>query len=155
MQELSASVARARKLPGADYRDVLRALKKEQLVGEAILPHYKARLAQIEDIIRKERLVTLPERPARIRLGTAAESAELPAPHMRPPRLIGNQGEEGSSCCRSASAPAPRTSCGRSTTSPTPRRRGRSPPTRRAPDTSSSSRRSSSAASRSPGRSSR
>ncbi|WP_437902092.1 DUF885 domain-containing protein [Sorangium sp. So ce327] len=95
MQELSSSVARTRKLPGADYRDVLRALKKEQLVGEAILPHYKARLAQIEDIIRKERLVTLPERPARIRLGTAAESAETPAPHMRPPRLLGNQGEVG------------------------------------------------------------
>ncbi|WP_437963417.1 DUF885 domain-containing protein [Sorangium sp. So ce260] len=95
MQKLSASVAAARKLPGADYRDVIRALKKEQLVGEAILPHYKERLAQIEAIIRRERLVTLPDRPARIRLGTAAESAESPAPHMLPPRLLGNQGEEG------------------------------------------------------------
>ncbi|WP_437949164.1 DUF885 domain-containing protein [Sorangium sp. So ce296] len=95
MQKLSVSVAAARKLPSADYRDVIRALKQEQLVGEAILPHYKERLAQIEAIIRKERLVTLPERPARIRLGTAAESAETPAPHMRPPRLLDNQGEQG------------------------------------------------------------
>ncbi|WP_437923002.1 DUF885 domain-containing protein [Sorangium sp. So ce291] len=95
MQKLAVSVARARKLPSADHRDVIRALKKEQLVGEAILPHYKERLAQIEQIIKKERLVSLPERPARIRLGTAAESAESPAPHMRPPRLLGNQGEEG------------------------------------------------------------
>ncbi|WP_437283915.1 DUF885 domain-containing protein [Sorangium sp. So ce406] len=95
MQKLSVPIARARKLPSADYREVIRALKKEQLVGEAILPHYKERLAQIEQIIRKERLVTLPERPARIRLGTAAESAEVPAPHMRPPRLLDNQGEAG------------------------------------------------------------
>ncbi|AUX23810.1 hypothetical protein SOCEGT47_043400 [Sorangium cellulosum] len=95
MQELAASVARARGLSSSDYRDVIRALKKEQLVGEAILPHYKERLAQIEAIIRRERLVTLPERPARIRLGTAAESAETPAPHMRPPRLLDNRGEEG------------------------------------------------------------
>ncbi|WP_437595421.1 DUF885 domain-containing protein [Sorangium sp. So ce590] len=95
MQKLAVSIAAARKLPSADYRDVIRALKKEQLVGEAILPHYKERLAQIEAIIRRERLVTLPDRPARIRLGTAAESAESPAPHMRPPRLLDNQGEEG------------------------------------------------------------
>ncbi|WP_437987981.1 DUF885 family protein [Sorangium sp. So ce117] len=37
----------------------------------------------------------MPERPARIRLGTAAESAEMPAPRMRPPRLLDNQGEAG------------------------------------------------------------
>lgn len=95
MQKLALPIARARKLPSADHREVLRALKKEQLVGDAILPHYKERLAQIEEIIRRERLVTLPERPARIRLGTAAESAETPAPHMRPPRLLDNQGEAG------------------------------------------------------------
>ncbi|MGK4004002.1 DUF885 domain-containing protein [Sorangium sp. So ce1036] len=94
-QELAAAVARARGLSSSDYRDVIRALKEEQLVGEAILPHYKERLAQIEAILRRERLVTLPERPARIRLGTAAESAETPAPHMRPPRLLDNRGEEG------------------------------------------------------------
>ncbi|WP_437668772.1 DUF885 domain-containing protein [Sorangium sp. So ce131] len=95
MQKLALRVAKARNLPSSDYRDVIRALKQEQLVGEAILPHYRERLAQIEAIIAKERLVTLPERPARIRLGTAAESAESPAPHMRPPRLLDNQGEEG------------------------------------------------------------
>ncbi|WP_437475797.1 DUF885 domain-containing protein [Sorangium sp. So ce1014] len=95
MQKLAVSIAAARKLPSADHRDVIRALKKEQLVGEAILPHYKERLAQIEAILRRERLVTLPDRPARIRLGTAAESAEAPAPHMRPPRLLDNHGEQG------------------------------------------------------------
>jgi len=95
MQGIAAKVAKARGLPGADYRDVLRELKKEQLVGDAILPHYRQRLAEIEDILRRERLVTLPARPARIRLGTPAENAQQPAPHMVPPRLIGNTGEQG------------------------------------------------------------
>jgi uncharacterized protein (DUF885 family) len=95
MQKVAAEVARARGLPSADYRDVMRELKKEQLVGDAILPHYRQRLADIEAIIRREHLVTLPTRPARIRLATAAESAQQPAPHMDPPRLVGNTGEQG------------------------------------------------------------
>jgi uncharacterized protein (DUF885 family) len=95
MQRVAAVVARARGLPSADYRDVLRELKKEQLVGDAIVAHYRERLAEIESILRHNRLVTLPSRPARIRLGTAAESAQQPAPHMVPPRLLGNRGEQG------------------------------------------------------------
>jgi hypothetical protein len=95
MQRVAATVAAARGLPSADYRDVLHELKKEQLVGDAILPHYRQRLADIEAIIRREHLVTLPSRPARIRLATAAESAQQPAPHMDPPRLVGNHGEQG------------------------------------------------------------
>jgi uncharacterized protein (DUF885 family) len=95
MAKVAAVVANERHLPSADYRDVLRALKKEQIVGEAILPHYQQRLADIEAILRREHLVTLPARPARIRLGTAAESAQQPAPHMNAPRLIDNTGEQG------------------------------------------------------------
>jgi hypothetical protein len=95
MQKIATTIAAARKLPSADYRDVIRELKKQQIVGEAILPHYKERLAEIETIIRREHLVTLPNRPARIRLGTAAESAQQPAPHMQPARLLGNTGEQG------------------------------------------------------------
>jgi len=56
---------------------------------------YHERLAQIEEIIRREHLVTLPQRPAIIRLASAAETAQQPAPHMVPPRLIGNTGERG------------------------------------------------------------
>jgi uncharacterized protein (DUF885 family) len=37
----------------------------------------------------------LPTRPARIRLASAAETAASPAPNMRPPRLVGNTGEQG------------------------------------------------------------
>jgi Bacterial protein of unknown function (DUF885) len=64
-------------------------------VGEAILPHYQKRIGDIEQIIRREQLVTLPERKMRIRLATEAESANTPAPNMRIPRLIGNTGEMG------------------------------------------------------------
>ncbi len=95
MQQLAAVVAKERGWKDADYRAVIRELKKDQLVGEAILPHYQARLGELETIIRREKLVTLPTRPARIRVATEAESAQVPAPHMRPPRLIGNTGEQG------------------------------------------------------------
>jgi len=95
MATVAVTVAKARGLAVTDYRDVIRELKKDQLVGDAILPHYKARLAEIEAIIKREHLVTLPTRPARIRLATAAETAASPAPNMRPPRMLGNTGEQG------------------------------------------------------------
>ena len=95
MAEIAKRVSAARKLPSTDYRDVIRALKKEQFSGEDILPHYRQRLGDVEAVIRREHLVTLPDRPARIRLGTAAENAQQPAPHMLPPRLLNNQGEVG------------------------------------------------------------
>jgi Bacterial protein of unknown function (DUF885) len=93
MDRLAPAVAKARGLSVTGYRDVMRALKKEQLVGDAILAHYRKRLAEIEQIINREKLVTLPAREARIRIATEAEAAATPAPNMRPPRLIGNTGE--------------------------------------------------------------
>ncbi len=95
MQKVAAQVAKEKGLPSADYRDVIRALKKDQLVGDAILPQYRQRLADIEEIIEREHLLTLPRARARIRLGTPAENAQQPAPHMVPPRLLGNTGEQG------------------------------------------------------------
>jgi hypothetical protein len=94
MQKVAAVVARERRLPRSDYVDVIRTLKKEQVVGDAILPLYTQRLADIEAIIRKEHLITLPQRAARIRLATPAESAQSPAPYLNPPRLLGNTGEQ-------------------------------------------------------------
>jgi hypothetical protein len=95
MQKLAGTIALKRQLPSSDYRTVIRALKKEQLHGDEIMPHYQKRLAEIEEIIRREHLVTLPDRPAIIRLASAAETAAQPAPHMQPPRLINNHGERG------------------------------------------------------------
>ena len=95
MQSIAAKVAKERHLPSPDYRAVIAALKKDQIPGDQVLPHYQKRLAEIEDIIRREHLVTLPDRPAIIRLASAAETAQQPAPHMVPPPLINNHGERG------------------------------------------------------------
>lgn len=95
MQALAGLIAERRKLESADYRDVIRELKTHQLVGEAILPHYEGRIADLEKLIEEHGVVTLPQRPMRVRLATEAESAATPAPNMRPPRLFGNTGEMG------------------------------------------------------------
>ena len=95
MQRIAARVAQQRGLPSGNYRDVIRELKKSQIPDDKVLDFYKRRLAQIEEIIRSHHLVTLPARAARIRLGTPAENAQQPGPHMVPPRLIGNTGEQG------------------------------------------------------------
>jgi hypothetical protein len=95
MQVIAGNVAKQRKLASSDYRDVIRELKKEQFTGKEILPKYEATLRQIEDIIRKNDLITLPERPAIISIATAAETAQQPAPHMQPPPLLNNRGERG------------------------------------------------------------
>jgi Bacterial protein of unknown function (DUF885) len=95
MQPLAAKVAKERHLASSDYRDVIKALKKEQLKAGEVMPLYHKTLADIEDIIRREHLLTLPSRPCIIRLATAAETAQQPAPHMQPPRLLNNHGEQG------------------------------------------------------------
>ena len=91
---VAAKIAKARNLPSSDYRDVLKELKKEQIVGADILPLYQKTLGELEAIIQREHLVTLPKRAAQIRLASEAESAAMPAPNLDPPRLIGNTGEK-------------------------------------------------------------
>jgi hypothetical protein len=95
MKDLAVKVAKERGFTATDYRSVIRDLKKEQLKGDEVLPHYQRRLAEIEDILRTKKLVTLPERPAIVKLATAAETAEQPAPHMQPPPMLNNHGERG------------------------------------------------------------
>ena len=95
MKPIATQIAQQRHLASSDYRDVMRELKKQQIVGDAILPLYKDRLQQIEKIITEHQLVTLPDRPARIRLATAAETVQQPAPHMVPPPFLHNTGEKG------------------------------------------------------------
>jgi len=92
-EPLARRIAEERKWPKTDYRDVIRELKKQRIADDKLLALYTGRLEQIEAIIRRENFVTLPNRKAVIRLATAAESAATPAPHIDPPRLIGNTGE--------------------------------------------------------------
>jgi len=95
MQVIATLIAEKRGLDSADYRDVIRRLQQEQLVGEKILTTYAGRIDRLEAIIEQRAVVTLPERDMRIRLASEAESAAIPSPFMLPPRLIGNPGEMG------------------------------------------------------------
>jgi hypothetical protein len=95
MQAMAKRIAAERGWEKDDYRDVIRALKQEQLDMDEILPLYRQRLKDIEEIIRRERIVSLPERDVKIRFASEAESVRISAPNMQAPRLIGNTGEFG------------------------------------------------------------
>jgi uncharacterized protein (DUF885 family) len=90
---LAQTYADQHHLASSNYRDVIRQLKKQTIPNDRLLDLYTHRLSQIEEIVRREHIVSLPSRKAVIRLATEAESAAVPAPHLDPPRLIGNQGE--------------------------------------------------------------
>jgi hypothetical protein len=93
IESVARVLAAQRKWEVKDYQDVIRNLKKETIEKDKLLNLYTDRLKQIEEIIRSEQIVTMPQRDAVIRLATEAESAATPAPHIDPPRLIGNTGE--------------------------------------------------------------
>ena len=94
MEALAPLIAAEKGYDTSDYREVIRRLKEDgPLEGDKILDHYSAVLRDIEEIIVREKLVSLPDRDAGIEVASAAETAAQPAPHLKPPRLIGNTGE--------------------------------------------------------------
>jgi uncharacterized protein (DUF885 family) len=93
MQTISRLIAKERGLPSADYRDVIRELKKDQIPEDTLMPFYRERLKAIEEIIEENNIISLPERDAVIRMATEAESSSIPAPFLNPPQLIGNTGQ--------------------------------------------------------------
>ena len=93
MVALAPLIAREKGYQTSDYHEVIRLLKEERIPGDQLLDYYYARLADLEAIIRREKLLTLPERNAGIRIASAAETAAQPAAHLDVPRLIGNTGE--------------------------------------------------------------
>ena len=95
MQALAPVVAKAKGLSVTDYRDVIRALKKDRIGNDQLEARYKEVNTAIEAAIRREHIVALPTRPMIMRLASDAESAQQPAPHFDPAPLIGNTGEQG------------------------------------------------------------
>ena len=93
MMALAPLVAKEKGYNTKDYREVLRLLKKEQIHGDALMATYQEVMAEIDRIIAREKLATLPNEPARVRMATAAETAQQPAAHLDTPRLVGNTGE--------------------------------------------------------------
>ncbi|MES2129488.1 MAG: DUF885 domain-containing protein [Pseudomonadota bacterium] len=98
-------IAKEKGLASADYRAVMKELKKQQIPNDQVMPLYGERLAQIEAAVREQHIVSLPTRKAVIRLASPAENAQQPAPHMNPPRLIGNTGEYGEFVLTTGMAP--------------------------------------------------
>ena len=95
MRSLARQIAEKRGWENGELMHVMKELKNEKIAEDKILEVYKERLAAIEDIIRENEIVTLPNRAASIRLATEAESAAIPAPFMSPPQLVGNTGQYG------------------------------------------------------------
>ncbi len=95
MKALARQIAKARGWQDASLLGVVRKLKAEQIPQDKVLEVYQSRLADIEAIIRREGIVTLPKRAAAIRLATEAEAAAVPASFMNPPQLINNTGQYG------------------------------------------------------------
>ena len=95
MQALAPIVAKAKGIDATDYRDVIRALKKEVIPNDQLEASYKEVNTKLEAAIRSEGVVDVPNRPMIMRLASDAESAAQPAPHMQAPPLIGNTGEQG------------------------------------------------------------
>jgi len=95
MQMMAPVVAKAEGINATGYQAVFQALKKQQLPKDQVMPWYHDVLSKIEATIRRERIVTLPQRPMQMRLASDAENAQIPAPHMDPPPFLNNHGEQG------------------------------------------------------------
>ena len=94
MEALAPQIAAEKGWDTRDYREVIAMLKEEGPIdGDKLVDHYHAVLRDIEEIIVREKIITLPDREAGIRIATEAETAAQPAPHLEVPRMIGNTGE--------------------------------------------------------------
>ncbi|HZV23464.1 MAG TPA: DUF885 domain-containing protein, partial [Luteimonas sp.] len=96
MQQIAPLVAKEKGLKATDYIGVIRELKAHQLPDDQVEPFYRTTiLPALDRIIAANRIVTLPNRPMQMRLGSDAENAAQPAPHFLPAPLVGNTGQQG------------------------------------------------------------
>lgn len=95
MDALAPEVAAKFGFAETDYIGVLNQLKKQTIPNDRIEAYYRDINARIEEKMVAAGIATLPDTQLQMRLATPAEAAAQPAPHMSPPRLIGNTGEQG------------------------------------------------------------
>ena len=93
MMALAPLIAKQKGYDTNDYREVIKLLKQEQVHGDELMAAYREVMVELDTIIEREGLASLPDEPARVRMATAAETAAQPAAHLDVPRLIGNTGE--------------------------------------------------------------
>jgi hypothetical protein len=91
----ATEVAKEQGFPrGLSPARVLQLLKKRQVLKpEEVKPLFESADRELEAIIAREHLVSLPSTPLRIRVAGAAESLANPVPHLTEPPLVGNRGE--------------------------------------------------------------
>jgi hypothetical protein len=95
MQLIASRIAHERGLKDADYRAVIKLLKAQPIAKDQVEASYREVNQQIEQIVAREQIVSLPKRPMVMRNATAAENAASPAPHFIPPPQHDNTGEQG------------------------------------------------------------
>jgi len=93
MMALAPLVTRQKGYDTNNYREVIELLKTEQVHGDELMADYREIMRELDVIIVREGLVSLPDEPARVRMATPAETAQQPAAHLDIPRLVGNTGE--------------------------------------------------------------
>lgn len=95
MEALAPQIAEKYGWQETDMASVMANLKKMTVPNDEIEEFYRGVNRELEAKIRENDIVSLPTSELQMRVASAAESAAQPAPHMRPPRLIGNTGEQG------------------------------------------------------------
>lgn len=93
MMALAPLVAKQQGYDTSNYREVIRLLKTDQVHGDKLMAKYREVMRELDVIIVREGLISLPDEPARVRMATPAETAQQPAAHLDVPRLVGNTGE--------------------------------------------------------------
>lgn len=77
MDVMAQKIAKQRGIEISSYQDVVLLLEQEQLSAEETLKEYRQRAQDLEDIIRREDLVTLPNSKCEIRLATESEKKDI------------------------------------------------------------------------------
>ncbi|MBY6216774.1 DUF885 domain-containing protein [Qipengyuania aquimaris] len=95
MEALAPQIAEKYGWEKSDMASVMAGLKQMTVPNDEIEDFYRDVNRKLEAEIRRHDIVSLPTSELQMRVASAAESAAQPAPHMRPPRLIGNTGEQG------------------------------------------------------------
>ena len=95
MEALAPQIAEKNGWEETDMASVMARLKQQTIPNDEIEEFYRGVNRELEAKIRANDIVSLPDTELQMRVASQAESAAQPAPHMRPPRLIGNTGEQG------------------------------------------------------------
>lgn len=94
--EIAATKNDAKRYPQNNPGIVIRHLMKDSSLKtqEEIVSMYHQVQEELEDWIREDDFITLPDRALRMRLGTPAEEASFPVPHVNTPCMIDNKGRK-------------------------------------------------------------